>query len=159
MNGSRTPYADIGLSVFLVVLCSAALWEARDLPPGSFEPLGSAPIPRLVAGLIIFLSLVVIANAWLSIKRPVEPVAGETLVLRPMDAGATFLLTVIYVLAMAFGLIGFAAATTLFLFVTIGVLARFRPKALVVAAVIALLMGFGCEYVFTKIFIVDLPAV
>jgi putative tricarboxylic transport membrane protein len=158
MNGSKTPYADIGLSVFLIVVCAAVLWETRKIPPGTFEPLGSAPIPQLVATIIMLLSLLVIANAWLSLKRPTEGSEGEALVLRPVDAGATFLLTLVYVLAMAFGLIGFAIATTLFLFVTIGLLARFRPKGLVLAAAIALLMGFGCEYVFTKIFFVDLPA-
>ncbi|MGP1396302.1 MAG: tripartite tricarboxylate transporter TctB family protein [Inquilinaceae bacterium] len=160
MNNVKTPRTDIGLSVFLIVVCSAVLWESRRLPPGTFEPLGSAPIPRIVAGLIILLSLVVIAQAGLTLRRgrAAPPAADDMLVPRPVDAAAIFLLTVAYVLAMALGLIGFAVGTALFLFVSIGLLVRFRPRLLVVAALIAVLMGFGCQYVFTHIFFVDLPA-
>jgi hypothetical protein len=42
--------------------------------------------------------------------------------------------------------------------VTIAFLARFERRLLPVAAVVALIMGFGCEYVFTRVFVVDLPA-
>lgn len=157
MNPSKTPLADIGFSIFVIVLGATVLWEARTLPPGTFEPLGSAPIPQAICWMIIALSLLVMGNAWRSLRLPQPPRDGEVLVLRPMDAAVTFGLTVAYVLSMAFGLIAFVYATVLFLFITVAVLTRFAPKGLAIGAAIALVMGFGCEYAFTKVFYVDLP--
>ncbi len=40
---------------------------------------------------------------------------------------------------------------------TIGALVRFERRLLPLIVVIALVTGFGCQYVFTRIFVVDLP--
>ena len=45
----------------------------------------------------------------------------------------------------------------LFLFVTIALLLRFRRRSLPVIAAVSAIVGFGCQIVFTKVFIVDLP--
>ncbi len=63
MGDGSNPRTDIGVCLFLIVVCCAVLVEAAKLPPGSFEPMGSAPIPQATAGLIIFLCLVVMAKA------------------------------------------------------------------------------------------------
>ena len=68
-----------------------------------------------------------------------------------------FGLTVLYVLAMQLRLVTFAIMTAIFLFLTIGWLIRFKWKRLPVLALVAVITGFGCQYVFTRIFIVDLP--
>jgi hypothetical protein len=123
-----------------------------------FEPLGSAPIPQATAGLIILLALVVMGRALAALRqgargRPPE----EGLVLRPLDAAAVIGLSVLYVLAMALRLVDFAVLTALFLMVTIGALTRFERRLLPLIVVLALATGFGCQYVFTRIFVVDLP--
>ena len=46
MPDGSSPRVDIGVCLFVIVLCCAVLVEAAKLPPGSFEPLGSAPIPQ-----------------------------------------------------------------------------------------------------------------
>lgn len=163
MPDGSSPRKDIGLSLLLIVLCSAVLWESRDLPPGSFEPLGSAPVPQAVALLIIGLALIVLARALRAragdargdVASGAEP---DDFAPRPLDAAASFALTVIYVLAMAFKVTSFAIATTAFLFVTIGFLVRFERRLLPVALLVGLVMGFGCQYFFTQVFVVDLPA-
>ena len=33
-----------------------------------------------------------------------------------------------------------------------------KPATLPIAAAIGLIMGFGCQYLFTRVFVVDLPA-
>jgi uncharacterized membrane protein len=157
MSEESSPKTDIGVSLFLIVVCSLVLWEARRIPPGVFDPLGSAPIPRAVAGLIIFLCLVVMVQALRRWMRG-ERATGETeFSLRYLDAVGVVVVTLIYILGLALELTSFAILTTVFLTFTIGFLNRFRRRALMVALVLGLVMGFGCEYLFTQVFVVDLP--
>ena len=158
MSDDPRPRTDLGLALFLIVVCGAVLWEARSIPPGVFEPLGSAPVPQATAGVIILLALVGMGRALRAMlgAAPVRP-AGEDLVLRPLDAAAVMGLTALYVLAMALRLFDFAILTALFLTVTIGALVRFERRLLPLIVVLALVTGFGCQYVFTRIFVVDLP--
>lgn len=154
-----TPRADIALSLVLIVVCSAILWATREIPPGTFEPLGSAPVPQATAGLIILLSLAVMGRAlWALARGTLAEPADPGFAPRPLDAAITFALTVGYVFVLQLKVVPFAYLTSVFLFVTIGFLIRFDRRLLTIAAGVALIMGFGCEYVFTRIFVVDLPA-
>jgi len=159
MAGRASPLTDLALGLCLIVVCGAVLWEARSIRPGVFEPLGSAPIPQATAGLITLLALVVMGRALHALFRrpPAPPADGEELTLRPLDAAAVILLTTLYILAMALRVVDFAILTALFLLVTIGVLTRFERRLLPLVVVLALVVGFGCQYVFTRIFVVDLP--
>ena len=67
------------------------------------------------------------------------------------------LLTVLYVTALQFRLTTFAIVTTVFLTATIFVLSRFDLAKLPVILVVAAVTGFGCQYLFTRVFVVDLP--
>jgi hypothetical protein len=158
MADDSNPRVDIGVCLFLIVICCAVLVEAAKLPPGSFEPLGSAPIPQATAGVIIFLCLLVMAQAALAMWRGQADVAEAAYPPRRLDAAVLFGLTVIYVLLMAQRVAGFAPITAVFLFVAIAFLTRFAPRTLPVAALTGVVMGWGCQYVFTQIFVVDLPA-
>jgi hypothetical protein len=66
-------------------------------------------------------------------------------------------LTGAYVAVLAARISSFALATSVFLLLTIGGLNRFDRKGLLVTLVIALAMGFGCQYLFTEVFVIDLP--
>jgi hypothetical protein len=158
MSDGANPRTDIGVSLVVIVLCSAVLWQAAAMPPGTFEPLGSAPVPQATAGLIILLCLWVMGRAALGLRRGDVVANPEAPVPRSMDAAVVFALTVVYVLIMAFRLMGFALVTSLFLFVAIGFLVRFERRLLPWAAGIGLAMGYGCLYLFTRVFVVDLPA-
>ena len=157
MSEQSSPKTDIGVSLFLIVVCSLVLWEARKIPPGTYDPLGSAPIPRAVAGLIILLCLVVMVQALRRLARGETATSETEFPLRYLDAIGIVVVTLIYILGLALELTSFAILTTVFLTFTIGFLTRFRRRALVVALVIGLVMGFGCEYLFTQVFVVDLP--
>lgn len=164
MQRKATPQADIVLSVFLIVVCAAVLWESRKIPPGTFEPMGSAPVPQAVAGLIIVLCLVVILKAILQLRTgntddANNDEADEALILRPLDAAAVLVLTIIYCLILEFRLLSFAVATILFLTVTISLLTRLQPRLLPLTIIIAVIMGYGCQYLFTQVFVVDLPGI
>jgi uncharacterized membrane protein len=110
-----------------------------------------------VAGLIILLCLVVMVQALRRMARS-EAAAGEAeFPLRYLDAAGVVAVTLIYILGLALELTSFAILTTVFLTLTIGFLTRFRRRELMVALVLGLVMGFGCEYLFTQVFVVDLP--
>lgn len=158
MERQPTPRADIAISLFLIVICAATLWESRKIPAGSFEPLGSAPMPQAVAGLIILLCLLTIFRATLQLRTPQDEPRESLLVSRPADALAIIALTVIYCLVLEFRLLQFAVATLIFLIFAIGLLVRFQIRLMPVIALIAVIMGFGCQYLFTQVFVVDLPA-
>ncbi len=156
MQREPTPRTDLGFAAFLVAVCAATLWETREIPPGTFEPLGSAPVPQAVAGLILVLSLLVMVRAWRQLRagagnKPpdVEPRWADVLVV------AAF--TIAYALALHLRVGRFDVLTAIYLFITIGLLIRFRPRSLPIVALIAALFGFGCQFVFTRVFVVDLP--
>jgi putative tricarboxylic transport membrane protein len=160
MSEEPSPGLDIGLSLFLIVVAGIIINQASRLPPGIFEPLGSAPVPTAVAWIIVGLCLLIMLRAILRLRKGAAPVAGadEGFATRPLDATVVLLMAAAYVLVMQYRLVSFRMATTLFLVLSIGFLVRFRPRAMPVALVIGLLVAFGCQYLFTRVFVVDLPA-
>ena len=66
-------------------------------------------------------------------------------------------LALAYVLVLTFGWLDFAIATSLYVFVTITALQRPTALRLLGIASVAISLGFGCDYLFTQFFYVDLP--
>lgn len=166
MRSRINPMLDIAVALFLISVALAFLWELRDIPPGVFEPLGSGPVPQVTATIVILLCLVVLIRAGIRIRRndaaPLPALAGDsendTAPENPLAVIAAGILTVAYVIALTAQIAGFALTTAVFLFVLISILARFERRALVIATIIAVVMGYGCQYIFTEIFVVDLPS-
>lgn len=159
MDLNSSPRWELGVATFFIVACLLILWETRTIPPGTFEPLGSAPVPQATAVLIIVLSLTVGLKALRRLRgRPASPSETATdLGDRPLNAVAVAALTVLYVALLDARAFDFAPLTALFLFLTIGFLIRLQPRGLVVAAAVAAIVGWGAQYVFTRVFVVDLP--
>jgi cobalamin synthase len=152
---------ELGVPLFLIVVSAAFLWDARTIPAGAFDPLGAGPIPRLICGCVIALCMAVITQTLLALKQaPAESEPGKEEVEfapQPRLAIITLLLTCAYVAVMAYRLTSFSVATIVFLLAAIGVLGRFTRKTMIIGGIIALVMGLGCEYLFTEIFVIDLP--
>ena len=155
--------AEIFLALLLIAVCAVVLWESRKIPPGTFEPLGSAPVPQATAGLIILLCLLVIVRAWRRTTDNDHALGDDAEPLEPrtLDAALFVALTLVYVLLLQLRLagVGFAPLTTLYLVLTIGLLTRFRWRRLPLTLLVAAAMGYGCQYLFTQVFVVDLPGV
>lgn len=145
---------ELGVAGFFAVVCLIVLWESRDLPPGTFEPLGSGPVPRTVAVLILLLSLWV---GFRALRRPAAEPEDPGYEPRPLDAWVVCGLTVLYAFAMQGRWLGFAPLTALFLIAAIGWLVRFRARVMPWVVLVAAAIGWGCAYVFTRVFVVDLP--
>jgi len=148
---------EIGASLAVILACAVLIYESLGLPPGSFEPLGSAPVPQATAGLIILLCAIVIAGA---IRKRGKAITAEEDEVKdePVSALLLIALTLLYVLLLHFRVMGFGTLTAGYLFVVISALERFRPRSLIGAAIVGILVGYGVQYLFTQVFVVDLPA-
>ena len=148
---------EIWASILIIAVCAVVIYETLDLPPGSFEPLGSAPVPQATAGIIIILSIVVIINGFRPRRVEIDEDTDEV----PDEPVSAFLLcaaTLLYVLTLHFRLLGFGTLTAIYLFTLISALERFQLKSTIIAAVIAVIGGYGIQYLFTQVFVVGLPA-
>ena len=155
MASPKSFAADLWIGSFIIAVCAAAIWEVADIPPGTFEPLGSGPVPRWTAAIIIILTLIAMFRAWRQSTQ--TTVEEDNVKPRWADALLVFALTIVYALLLHYRVARFDLLTTGYLFVTIGLLMRFRPRSLPIIAVVAAVMGFGSNYVFTRVFVVDLP--
>ena len=152
MNERIDPRLEIGVALMLILIASLALFGTRTIPPGRFEPLGSAPVPQAVAVLILLLAIWIIVRACID-RRPIAAAAVD----RYLDAGVVVLLTLLFVAAMHYRLASFAVLTLIYLVATIGCLTRFERRQLPWIIGIAAAVGFGFQYLFTRVFVVDLP--
>ncbi|MCB9946063.1 MAG: tripartite tricarboxylate transporter TctB family protein [Geminicoccaceae bacterium] len=157
---------DICLAMALLALGSFVIVQANRLPPPFFDPLGSAAVPRMVSALLMVLALVLVIRC---LRTPVgahadadsrgagpgvEDAAGTP---SPWTALAAATLPLLYVGVMQFRILGFAPASTLFVLVMGGVLARGRPRVMLAVALAAIVTGYGLNALLTGFFYIDLP--
>lgn len=149
---------DMVLGLVMLAVAGAFLWESIGLPESGFESLGPAAVPRGICAVIAICGLIILVQgARGGVSPAVEWEDPTAFVPRPGLAALTVLISVVYVLAMATEILSFRIATVAYLVLLGGLLTRWQWKRLPLILVMALLMGFGGEYVFTRIFTVDLP--
>ena len=147
---------EVWVSLLVILICVIFLWESWDLPPGSFEPLGSGPVPQATAFIVIFCAGLVILNA---LKKSIQLSENEETKEKPSIRAGLIIssATVVYSMVLHLRLMPFAWMTTLFLIITIWGLEKFDRKKFLPALITAIIIGFASEYLFTEVFIVDLP--
>ena len=149
---------EIGFLVFLIMLSVIVFRDTLSLPPGSFDPVGSAGFPRVISIIIGILSLIILIHPTRSSVNDLQKASKLPTHRRRGDlAFGFYVLAFFYVLSLAFNLASFAICTSLFLIITMGMLTGFDRKRLLLVVFIALVIGFGSQYLFTKVFVVDLP--
>lgn len=166
MLQETSPKWELGVSVFFVVLSVVVFRETLNLPPGTFDPIGSAGFPRLISAVIGILSLVIVIRAVRKIiieSKAKVTVNNEIVAEHPAARSRYDLALGFYALSLAFAAalalrwIRFGITAAAFLTLSIGLLTRFRIRRLPLVILIALVVGFGSQYIFTRIFVVDLP--
>ena len=146
---------EIAISSLIALMSIIFIWESWDLPPGTFEPLGSGPVPQVTAGIIVICCLAVIYSAF----KKGDIIVDTEFVPAAIGAGVLMALaTLLFVVALHFRIMPFAWMTTLFLTVTIWGLEKFNKRKLLPAIITGLIVGFAVQYLFTQVFVVDLPA-
>lgn len=156
MKKETSPVADLCLGAFILVICAATIWEVADLPEGTFEPLGSGPVPRWTAGIIICLTLFVMLKAWNRLRGGWHANTPDVSP-RWADMLMVCAFTIVYALLLHFRVARFDLLTTAYLFFTIGLLVKFKVQSLAAIAIVSAVVGFGSYLIFTKVFVVDLP--
>ena len=154
---SRTPKLDLAISGALVILSAAVLWGAQDIPPPFFDPIGSAAFPKYAAYIIIALSLAIAARGAFALKGNKAVASEKGFREEPLLAASVVVVSAIYVLSMQFGLLSFRIATLVFIFLLSALLSKFDKRVLIASAIIAIVFGFGGQYLFTEVFYMDLP--
>jgi putative tricarboxylic transport membrane protein len=147
---------EIGVSSLITLICLVFLWETWDLPPGTFEPLGSAPVPQATAGIIIFCCLLVIRGAFKKVAGSASDEESQSFGIRA--AVLIAVATLLFVILLQLRIIPFAWMTAAFLTVTIWGLEKFTKRKFLPAVVTGLIVGFSMQYLFTQVFVVDLPS-
>ena len=147
---------EIGVSSLITLICLVFLWETWDLPPGTFEPLGSAPVPQATAGIIIFCCLLVIREASKKAAGSTSDEESQSFGIRA--AVLIAFATLLFVILLQLRIIPFAWMTAAFLTVTIWGLEKFTKRKFLPAVVTGLIVGFAMQYLFTQVFVVDLPS-
>jgi putative tricarboxylic transport membrane protein len=153
---SVRPVEDIIAAVVMFALCGVIWWAAQDIAPPFFDPLGSAALPKALAVIISGLSSIILVRAVVSLGRQ-QPVTTTAFRSRPGIAFGVLAISMLYAGLMDYGLLGFRWATVFFIFAAGSLLGRFDRRTMVISGVLAVLLGFGCAYLFRHVFYIDLP--
>ncbi len=146
---------EITISALIALISVVFIWESWDLPPGTFEPLGSGPVPQVTASIITLCCILVIVAAF---KKVPEATSDKEAQPSSIKAGVLMAVaTVLFVAVLHLRLMPFSWMTAVFLAVTIWGLEKFAKRKLLPAVITGLIVGFAMQYLFTQVFVVDLP--
>lgn len=123
-----------------------------SLPEASFEPIGPATFPRTISVIMFLLSAGTLYLAFEKSPAP-APESDERVGLTVVS----LILLVAYIAVMDYELIGYRLATVAFLFALGVLLLGVKPLRIAIAAAIALAIGLGTHFVFTRFMYIDLP--
>ena len=151
---------DSGVIGAIILASALVYWDSLKLRPGTYDPLGSGTMPRIVAVSIIVLSLVALWQTFHGAPVPKLTTPGmpeeEHFERRPWLALAVFAL-LIGCVVLLYLRVPFGASSSLFLFVSSLAIRRFDRSSILPSAVLSLSVGFGLTYLFGTLFGVDLP--
>ncbi|MCT9000570.1 MULTISPECIES: tripartite tricarboxylate transporter TctB family protein [Chelativorans] len=148
---------DTGWTAGLLALSGLVWWAVEQLPPPIFDPVGSAALPKVTVVVIAALSVAMGAAAWRSRHAPPKPASAPDQEGGGRPIYGMQMLALLIAYALLLPLLGFAAATFLFVLAGGVILARGDRKAMLASLVSAVLLSVGCQYLFTDIFYIDLP--
>ena len=158
MKNNVNPKTEIALSISLIIFSIIVYYFSLELPEPEYEPLGSAALPQGLAVIMSLLSLIVMVRAIPKIKT-YKPTTNtdDNVTSRPKLAILVFIITLIFIGILDFGILGFLPAGIIYLS-TIGYLMTHRDlKSFPWIVAFAVILTVFSYYVFTKFFYIDLP--
>ncbi|MEX2617841.1 MAG: tripartite tricarboxylate transporter TctB family protein [Alphaproteobacteria bacterium] len=141
------------LGLLLLFVCGAVYWATGDLPPPSYEPLGPAAFPRILAIAIAVLAVPLIIKP----ERYNRNLEDDGVTPTPWMAVWLVLAAVAFAAALHTRIVPFYIIATVFLVVSMAILTRFDRRGWLPTLLASPFIGFGLHYIFTNVFIIDLP--
>lgn len=155
---------DLGLAIALLLVSVAVFDASFDIAPPKYDEVGPAVLVKGTAVLLaLFSSIILVRAAIRSRKESIQPGANSA---PPSQQGPWAVIgTVVffsgYLVLMRIPQLGFLGATVIYLLSASILYGRFQPKIVFRLFLrllpFALIMAFGCRFVFTQIFYIDLP--
>jgi hypothetical protein len=155
--------AEIAYIGLILVIAFVLRREAQSLPPAPYDPLGPGAFPLWVSYGLGALAVAMAAKMLLghSLGRASHSMVtglegGAEHALSPWTAVLLLLFSLLYGVALSFRAVPFVAATIVYLFAGGAVLGPLKPKRLLTVAVFAAIAGFVLDYLFRRLFNLDL---
>lgn len=145
---------DLFLGAGALLVAALLVIGTAGLPPPRFEPMGSAALPRILAGVIALLSLGVVVSAFRSRGKTTSETAEKRR--SPVRALAVPVLLAAYVAALDVGNAPFVPATIVFVMAMGLVLSRPALRTIVSFALFGAALALLIDGVFTQFLFVDL---
>ncbi|MDP6428576.1 MAG: tripartite tricarboxylate transporter TctB family protein [Rhodospirillales bacterium] len=150
----RLPVIDITLAVLMIALGVAIFSVSSEFRRSALEPIGPSAFPLAVAIILIALSGAVLLTAL--VRGRTEPAVLEYR--KRNDLALIALgLTIAYFAVMGMEWMRFHWATVAYIFLLTAHFDAWQLRRLPGAMVIALVMGIGLKFIFTRILFLDLP--
>lgn len=164
-TGAKRSGPDLAFGFAMLAVSLVLGWDAAKLRPSPFDPLGPGSLPKLVAGCLGLLSLILLAR--IALGRRIG--RSETSLVfgidgadaehrrRPALALAAAAATVLYVALLSFAPAGFLWPTVGYLAALGFALSDRSRRAALTALAVAVLVGGAIALLFTRVLFVDLP--
>jgi len=149
---------DLITGALLLILGLGLFWACMSVKDFAAIGVGSAFVPRLTAGLLTLVSLVLLANGFRARSTDELEIAAspENAVFGGLPAVATSVALMIGYLALLEPL-GFLPASVLYVFAQMLVLRKHAADRYVLFGVTTVLAAVACNYLFVNLFDISLP--
>lgn len=157
------PAAEIFACIVTILLCGILINEASTLPPGSFDPLGSASVPIATSYILIGLALAILVRRFIAHRNGADGIGDDHV----MDAKATRLvlirvggfvsLSLLYVFLSSQRILHFLPMTIGFLLIALLLLNGVSRRSIAISVAVSSVIPVALYLCFTRVFTVDLP--
>ena len=140
---ARRTLADLTLASLTVGGAAILFIGAMSLPPPRFEPLGSAALPRILGGLLVFFALIVAARALLRHRNDAPLAQPDKSGPRadPKRGALVFAALVAYVFALDVLRVPFVVATPVFVIATGTAIGGVSLRGLIAYAILGVFLA------------------
>ncbi|TCS57235.1 putative tricarboxylic transport membrane protein [Primorskyibacter sedentarius] len=160
-TSAANPKIELALALALIGFSGVIFVGAAGLPEPRFEPLGSAAVPRMLAGLMACLSAIWVIRLLPALRKahpaPAAPLDPEAPKPHPGLAVAVLLAVFAFVAVMDFGLASFKVAGIGFVILCGFLLTHRDLRKLPWIVGYAVVLVLACDFAFTRFFYINLP--
>lgn len=156
----KSLHADLLLASAMLIVAAVLFVGGLSLPASRFEPMGPSGMPLTVAVVLAALSIVLLVSSLAKHRSKPSADQGRTVLLdtsRRMSVLACVLVSLVYLLVLAFELLPFMIATVAYLIAYGSIEGGFQRRSLVVLVASALIIGVGTSLILSEVLVVPLP--